>query len=110
MENAEATPTLAPDNVLLLTLIQHTTCFSRSTSNHKPKLDMAQEMMVLLFFLENASGAMPHTLDYPIQRMEPKVVPTLATTLLDANSSTTTPVMANASNPTPMPLTALKVS
>jgi hypothetical protein len=66
-------------------------------------------MTALLNFLESASIAMPHTLHYPIQRMEPKVVPTLATTLLDANSSTTTKVMANASNPTLMPLTALKV-
>jgi hypothetical protein len=66
-------------------------------------------MTALLNFLESASIAMPHTLHYPIQRMEPKVVPTLATTLLDANSSTTTPLMANASNATLMPLTALKV-
>jgi hypothetical protein len=70
---------------------------------------MALEMTALLNFLETASGAMPHTLDYPIQRMEPKVVPTLATMLLAANSSTTTPMMANASNATLMPLTALKV-
>lgn len=109
MENAEATPTLAPENVVLLTLTQVTTCFSRSTTNQKPKVDMAQEMTALLYFLETASGAMLHTLDYHIHRLEPKVVPTHATMLLAANSSTTTPLMANASNATLMPQTALKV-